>query len=63
MQHEPDLSDVRHGYVLATWLQRLAAHVIDRLLTCGAIFIGLLGLAVRIIDWLDDPYERDLFLQ
>ena len=62
MQHEPDLSDVRHGYVLATWLQRLAAHVIDRLLACGAIFIGLLGLAVRIIDWLDDPYERDPLL-
>ena len=49
MQHEPDLSDVRHGYVLAPWLQRLAAHFIDRLLACGAIFIGLLGLAVRII--------------
>ena len=62
MQYEPDLSDVRHGYVLAPWLQRLAAHVIDRLLACGAIFIGLLGLAVRIIDWLDDPYERDPFL-
>ena len=60
MQYEPDLSDVRHGYVLAPWLQRLAAHFIDRLLACGAIFIGLLGLAVRIIDWLDDPYERDL---
>ena len=39
-------SNIRHGYALATWLQRLIAHLIDRLIVGAIVLVGLFGLAV-----------------
>lgn len=45
-------SDVRHGYLLATWLQRFAAHLIDRVAVGGLILVGLLGIAANVTEQL-----------
>ena len=50
-------SNVRHGYVLATWLQRLAAHLIDRLIVWGIFTVGILGLTAAVIDTIFDDYD------
>ena len=39
-------SNIRHGYPLATWLQRLIAHVIDRIIVLTVVLVALFGLAV-----------------
>ena len=57
MQREAFPSDVRHGYVLATWLQRFAAHLIDRLIVWGLLTVGLLGLAAGIADIIFTDYH------
>ena len=41
----PNASDIRHGYLLATWLQRLVAHVIDRVIVGAIVLTGLFGMA------------------
>ena len=41
-------SNIRHGYALATWLQRLIAHLIDRLIVGAIVLVGLFGLAVGV---------------
>ncbi len=43
MTAEP--SNTRHGYALATWLQRLIAHVIDRVIVGSIVLAALFGLA------------------
>lgn len=40
---------VWQGYELATWVQRLAAHLIDFLLAAGSLVVGLLGLATTLM--------------
>ena len=52
MTAEP--SNIRHGHPLATWLQRLIAHVIDRVLV--VVLVALFGLAVGVAGAL---YKRD----
>ena len=49
MQSNPDSANVVwQGYASATWVQRLAAHLIDLLLAGGSITMGILGLAIAI---------------
>ena len=45
----PNPSNIRHGYALATWLQRLIAHLIDRLIVGAIILAGLLGVTAAWI--------------
>ena len=45
----PNPSNIRHGYTLATWLQRLVAHLIDRLIVGAIILAGLLGVTAAWI--------------
>ena len=40
---------VWHGFPLATWVQRMAAHLTDCLLACGSLVVGLLGLAAILM--------------
>ena len=51
----PDTSDIRHGYLLATWLQRLIAHVIDRVIVGAIVLAGLFGMAWA---WIASKSER-----
>ena len=44
----PDPSNIRHGYLLATWLQRLIAHVIDRVIVVTILLVSLFGMAVGL---------------
>ena len=44
----PDASNIRHGYPLATWLQRLIAHVIDRVIVVTILLVSLFGMAVGL---------------
>lgn len=46
MTTEP--SNIRHGYLLATWLQRLIAHVIDRVIVGAILLVSLFGMAVGL---------------
>ena len=57
VQRDAEHSNVRHGYVLATWLQRLAAHLIDRLIVWGIFTAGILGLTAAVIDTIFDDYD------
>ena len=41
-------SNIRHGYSLATWLQRLIAHIIDRVAVLAIVLVALFGLAVGV---------------
>ena len=52
----PDASNIRHGYALATWLQRLIAHLIDRLIVGAIILAGLLGVTAA---WIANSYEGE----
>jgi len=50
---------LRHGFQLATWFQRLAAHLIDRMVACGAIITGAFGTTIALFDRFYDPGAAD----
>lgn len=43
-----DPFSIRHGYALATWLQRLIAHIIDRVIVGAIVLVLVFGLVVGI---------------
>lgn len=58
MQSNPDSANVVwQGYASATWMQRLAAHLIDLLLVGGSITMGILGLAIAIGSTITSEYR------
>ena len=60
MQSTPDSSNVVwQGYALATWVQRLAAHLTDFLLAGVSIMLGTLGLAILMASVAGDELVRD----
>ena len=60
MRSTPDSPNVVwQGYPLATWVQRLAAHLTDFLLAGGSIMLGTLGLAIMMASVAGDELVRD----
>lgn len=59
MSSGPNPAAVRYGFQLATWFQRLAAHLIDRMVACGAIITGAVGAAIALLDRFYDPETLD----
>ena len=60
MQSNHDSANVVwQGYASATWVQRLAAHLIDLLLVGGSIAMGILGFAISIGSTISELQHRN----